>query len=306
MNFLDQVFLENTIRSYIIVAIVILLAFLIRRILSKYVTAFVFKMGKTQWRGLSKEKFDDIILTPLERIFLVLVIIFAVGTLNFPKILDVHIFKITAKEALNSIAAAFFIIAIISLLLRFMDFIILNIKNKSTGNARSEHQLLFFFRDFIRVILIIFGIAFILKYSFSVDIGNLLTQAFADLCGVLVEVERDPAHTFALERQHPCIQRRSIGQCAFDRAACTVKIATINARNHRLHDRAIGIIRAHRHGIHVHRARRHACGGAARHQQGHRQDMPTRTTRRNSRNDNMANDIPHQTRPPTTREVMLV
>src|SRR5690606_28583634 len=54
-------------------------------------------------------------------------------------------------------------------------FIILNIKNKSTGNARSEHQLLFFFRDFIRVTLIIFGIIFILKFSFSVDIGNLLT-----------------------------------------------------------------------------------------------------------------------------------
>ena len=176
MNFLDQVFLENTIRSYIIVAIVILLAFLIKRVFSKYITAIVFKMGKTQWRGLSKEKFDDIILSPLERIFLVLVIIFSFGTLNFPKVLDVHIFfNKTTKEAITSIAAAVFIITIISLLLRFMDFIILNIKSKSTGNARSEHQLLFFFRDFIRVILIIFGIAFILKFSFSVDIGNLLT-----------------------------------------------------------------------------------------------------------------------------------
>ena len=175
MNFLDQVFLDNTIRSYIIVAIVILLAILIRRIFSKYLTALVFKMGKTQWKGLSKEKFDDIILGPLEKIFLVLVIIFAFGTLNFPGVLDVAFFKVTTKQALKSVAAAVFIITIISLLLRFMEFIILNIKSKSTGNARSEHQLLFFFRDFIRVILIIFGIAFILKFSFSVDIGNLLT-----------------------------------------------------------------------------------------------------------------------------------
>ena len=55
MNFLDQIFLENTIRSYIIVTIVILLALLIRRFFSKYVTALVFKMGRTQWRGLTKE-----------------------------------------------------------------------------------------------------------------------------------------------------------------------------------------------------------------------------------------------------------
>lgn len=175
MNFLDQVYLDNTILSYIIVAIVIILAFVIRRFLSKYLTALIFKMGRTQWKGLSKEKFDDIILSPLERIFLVLVIIFAFGTLNFPEALDVSIFKITTRKALKSVAAAVFIITIISLLLRFMDFIILNIKSKSIGNAPSEHQLLFFFRDFIRVTLIIFGIVFILKFSFSVDIGNLLT-----------------------------------------------------------------------------------------------------------------------------------
>ena len=175
MKFLDQVFLDNTIRSYIIVAIMILLAILIRRFFSKYVTALVFKMGRTQWRGLSKEKFDDIILGPIEKIFLVLVIIFAFGSLNFPQALDISIFKVTTKEAIKSIAAAAFIISIISLALRFMDFIILNIKSKSTLSARSEHQLLFFFRDFIQVVLIIFGIAFILRFSFSVDIGNLLT-----------------------------------------------------------------------------------------------------------------------------------
>ena len=175
MNFLDHIFLDNTIRSYIIVAIIVLLAFLIRKIISKYLTALVFKMGRIQWKGLSKEKFDNIILEPLQNIFLVLVIIFAVGTLNFPQALDFTFFKVTTKQAIKAIAAAIFIVCIISLALRFMDFIILNIKSKSTGNARSEHQLLFFFRDFIRVVLIIFGIAFILRFSFSVDIGNLLT-----------------------------------------------------------------------------------------------------------------------------------
>lgn len=175
MNFLDNIFLDNTIRSYIIVVIIVLLAFLIKRFISKYLTALVFKMGRTQWKGLSKEKFDDIVLDPIQKIFLVLVVIFAFGTLNFPQALDFTLFKVTTKQAIKSIAAAVFIVCIISLALRFMDFIILNIKSKSTGSARSEHQLLFFFRDFIRVILIIFGIAFILRFSFSVDIGNLLT-----------------------------------------------------------------------------------------------------------------------------------
>ena len=45
----------------------------------------------------------------------------------------------------------------------------------NAGNTPGEYQLLFFFKDFIRVILIIIGIAFILKFSFRLDIGNLLT-----------------------------------------------------------------------------------------------------------------------------------
>lgn len=175
MNFLDYEFLDNTILSYIIVVAIIIFSFLLRKIISRHFTAMVFKMGRTQWKGLSKEKFDDIILDPLQNIFLVLVIIFAFGTLNFPQTLDFTFFNITTKQVLKSIATGVFIICIISLVLRFMDFIFLNIKSKSTVNARSEHQLLFFFRDFIRVVLIIFGIAFILRFSFSVDIGNLLT-----------------------------------------------------------------------------------------------------------------------------------
>ncbi|MEO6681279.1 MAG: mechanosensitive ion channel domain-containing protein [Ginsengibacter sp.] len=175
MNFLDQIFFDNTIKSYIIVVAVVLSALLAKRILSKYITSIVFKMGKTQWRGISKEKFDDIILDPFERIFIVLVVIFAFGSLKFPDALQFTFFKVSTKDALKSVVAAVFIISIVSLILRFMDFVILTIKTKSTIQERSEHQLLYFFRDFIRVVLIIFAIAFILRFSFKIDIGNLLT-----------------------------------------------------------------------------------------------------------------------------------
>ena len=175
MNFLHFVLLDNTILSYLIVAVVVTLAFFIRRILSKNITSLVFKMGITQWRGFTKEKFDDIILDPIERIFLVLVIIFAFGSLNFPHALEYSFFKVSSREALKSLATAIFIICIVSLILRFIDFIILSIRSKTTLQARSEHQLLYFFRDFIRVLLIIFGIAFILRFSFNIDISNLLT-----------------------------------------------------------------------------------------------------------------------------------
>ncbi len=176
MNFLDQVFFDNTLRSYLIVALIIFLALVLKRIISRYATSLIFRLGKTQWGGMDKQRFDSIIIAPLERILVVMISLFALDRLNFPQALNFSIHKITSQDIVSAIVSAIIILCIISLLLRFLDFLVQVIKHKS-GEAKpaSEYQLLFFFKDFIRVILIIFGIIFILKYSFRVDIGNLLT-----------------------------------------------------------------------------------------------------------------------------------
>ena len=176
MNFLDQVYFDNSIRSFIVVAITILLALLLKRFISKYATTLIFKMGKTQWGGMDKQQFDSIIIAPLERILVVVISIFALDQLIFPKAFLFSIHKITSQDIVETIASAIIIISVVSLILRFMDFLMQVIKHKSKGySSASEYQLLFFFKDFIRVIIIIFGIIFILKYSFRLDIGNLLT-----------------------------------------------------------------------------------------------------------------------------------
>lgn len=176
MPFLQQIYLDNTIESYIGVAITILIALLLKRMISKYLTAIIFRLGKTQWRGMGKREFDQIIINPLERIFLIIVIIFSLDRLNFPAALVFTIHKVTSREIVDAITSAIIIIAIVSLILRFMDILVQVIKHKSAKpQSPSEHQLLFFFKDFIRVVIIIFGLVFILKFSLHLDIGNLLT-----------------------------------------------------------------------------------------------------------------------------------
>ncbi|MDP4285340.1 MAG: mechanosensitive ion channel [Bacteroidota bacterium] len=176
MNFLDQIYFDNTIRSYLAVAIVILLAVILKRIISKYASSLIFKLGKTQWGGMDKQRFDNIIIAPIERILLLVISIFALDRLNFPSILIFSIHKVTTRDIINSLASALIIISIISLLIRFLDFLVQVIKHRNKDvKTAGEYQLLIFFKDFIRVVFIVFGIIFILKYSFRIDIGNLLT-----------------------------------------------------------------------------------------------------------------------------------
>lgn len=177
MNFLDQVYFNNTIRSYLIVAFTILLVLLLKRIISKYVTALLLKVVKKKSDKFDKERFDALIITPVERILLALIIILSLDQLNFPHVLIFNIHKITSQEIVDAITSAIIILCFVSLIIRFMDFLVLVIKDKTTDGktAPGQHQLLFFFKDLIRVIIIIIGIAFIIKISLKINISNLLT-----------------------------------------------------------------------------------------------------------------------------------
>jgi MscS family membrane protein len=176
MKFLDQIYFDNSVRSYIVVCITILVVFVLKRMISKYATSLLFKLFKQKLDKLDKIEFDSLIVAPIERILFVLISIFSIDRLNFPQALTFTIHKVTSQEIVESLASAIIIICFVSLVIRFIDFLVLLIKHKtSKANTPGEYQLLFFFKDFIRVIIIIIGIVFILKFSFGLDIGNLLT-----------------------------------------------------------------------------------------------------------------------------------
>ena len=176
MNFLDQVYFDNTIRSYAVVFITILFAFFLKRIISRYASALILRSVKKHPGKQAKIKFDDIIIGPLERTLLVLISIFAIDRLNFPKVLMFSYHKISSQHILGSIASALVIICFVNLIIRFLDFLVIVIKeNAGEINSPGEYQLLFFFKDLIRVIIIIIGILFIIKFSLKFNISNLFT-----------------------------------------------------------------------------------------------------------------------------------
>ena len=176
MKFLDQVYFDNSVRNYLIVLITIFVAFVLKRIISKYAAALLFRLVKKNAGRLDKLRFNSLIIKPTERLLFVLISLFAIDRLNFPQQLMFSIHKVTSQDIVEGIASAIIIISFISLIIRFMDFLVLIIKSKAlNANTPGEHQLLFFFKDLIRVVIIIIGFAFILKISFGLNIGNLLT-----------------------------------------------------------------------------------------------------------------------------------
>lgn len=174
--FLNYIFLDNPVRSYLIVAGILLLLFILKRYLSRYVAGLLFIIITRMVRGVDKKTFVKLVVSPLEVFLMVLASLIALDKLTFPKALNVDIYKANLHEFVDAISVIVLIIVFIWLLLRIMDFITMILHHRADQTADpTDNQLIVFFKDFFKVVLVIFGILLILKFAFHYNISNLLT-----------------------------------------------------------------------------------------------------------------------------------
>lgn len=175
MNFLKQVFLDNTIAAYLGIIVTLLFVLLFKRVISRYIAGFICKIVQRQWPEIKKEQFVALIILPLNGFIVITATVAILSTLNFPEILNVAIFKTTLHVICQKIGVALFIFAIVRLLSRILKFISLVIRTHHVEKEeRAQFQLILFFKDFIRALIYIIGFIFFLKFVFEVDIKALL------------------------------------------------------------------------------------------------------------------------------------
>src|SRR5947208_14014155 len=94
-NFLGRMFLDNSIRDYLVVIAIILFVFLFKRYLSKYFAGLLFKIVTSIFRAVEKPSFVNLIIQPLGIFLLVFVTMIAFDKLSFPSVLKFHIYKVS-------------------------------------------------------------------------------------------------------------------------------------------------------------------------------------------------------------------
>jgi MscS family membrane protein len=176
MDFLDQIYFDNTVRSYLVVGGLILLALLLKRFVSRYLAALIYRFVQRFWKTVSKPNFINLVVQPLEWFVVILIAVFAIDKLKFPSALLYTIYGHSTADIFSRVGTAVIIISFIWLVLRLMDFVALVLEEKAnlTTDTR-DNQLIVFFRDFLKVIIGIIGVLLIIKACFNQPLGNLLT-----------------------------------------------------------------------------------------------------------------------------------
>ncbi len=172
---LDYVFLDNPIRAYLICAGTILLVILLKRFLSRVVSKLLFKLIRQRSWKIDQKAFVELLFQPMQVFLIITITMIGLDKLKFPSQLEFEIYHVSFRSIIDSIAKAIMVITFIWLLRRIIDFIALLMEQKANMTAdMADNQMVVFFKDFFKVLLIILGILLVIKFSFNKDITTYL------------------------------------------------------------------------------------------------------------------------------------
>ena len=175
-GFWNQYILDNPVRSYVFVAIAILVGLLFKRLFSRLVGSILHRLVRRMTSGVDKTSFLELVTTPLETFLMILISVIALDKLKFPSQLNYDFYDISTKTIFHGIAKAILIISFFWLWLRIIDFVALILEWKADAtNDMRDNQLIVFFRDFLKVVVVIMGVLMILGKVFGFYIDKAWT-----------------------------------------------------------------------------------------------------------------------------------
>ncbi|MCX8021018.1 MAG: mechanosensitive ion channel family protein [Chitinophagaceae bacterium] len=172
---LDRVVLDNTLRDYLLVFGIILAAWTVKKYISLFFTKLMYKSASQFLRGVDQSSLNQLVVKPLARFLAILITLAALYKLKLPSVLQFQIYKYSVSAILHVVGKAVVIGMFIVVLLRFIDFLAGVLEQKANLTPdQADNQLIVFFKDFFKILLIIIGVMLILRYAIGMNITGLV------------------------------------------------------------------------------------------------------------------------------------
>lgn len=168
---------DNSVKAILIATGVILIAFIVRRLMSSLIANLLLRLFSNKSRNLYKSVFKKEVVLPFARFLFWFITFTAIEQLNTPYELKYRIFRRSIHLWMLSIDDMVNIINFTSLLIGIKQFIIVIWKhNAQEKGNKASFQMLSVIGDLIGVVLGLIGFLMILKIAFKQDIGGFVTN----------------------------------------------------------------------------------------------------------------------------------
>lgn len=187
INFFEQVFWGNTLKQYTILAAIIVIGLLFKRIVSRLLSKLIFKLFKKFADQVNSDTFIALLLKPVEFFISVFTLYVAIKQLKHP--LDVTFFNykktidkvkineaFTIGELVDKVFLFLILLSIFWIVLRIIDFIahVLLVRAAKTKN-KADDQLVPFIKELLKFLISFIGFFVLLGYVFEVNAVSLIT-----------------------------------------------------------------------------------------------------------------------------------
>jgi MscS family membrane protein len=185
-EFLNNIFLGNTIGNYLLFAGILLFGLLFKRIFSRLLSNLLYKMFQSIHAGTDSQVFIGLLLKPVELLILIVTLYLAINQLDFP--LNEIIFRRTDNagkvaviyeikliEVIDKVFLFLFIISFFRIVLRIIDFIAhIFLFKASLTESKSDNQMVPFIKELSKIITIIFAVFVVLGSVFNLNVATII------------------------------------------------------------------------------------------------------------------------------------
>lgn len=175
MGPLDTIIWENAIWEYALITGILLFVIILKRRAGKKITRVVFYFFRRMGRVIDEERFLELVLPPLENFIVALTAFILLDELNFPSEFKFKILRVGSDVILERIGIGILLFLFFQTLLRVIDYLAVIMEKKANQSSdMTDDQLIIFFREFLKAILIILCILLMIRFVFNQDITKLL------------------------------------------------------------------------------------------------------------------------------------
>jgi len=175
-EFLQRTFLGNAVENYLWVLGILLVGVIFKKIISKLFSIILYRIFKRYSGTVTAQEFHDLLKKPFSFFFLLIIGFIAFDHLTFP--VDWKLGpeeKFGLRMVIQKVYQSCVIFSITWIFLRIVDFFgLILIYRASKTETRVDDQLVPFFKDGIKIFIVILSFFFMLGVVFNVNIVTLI------------------------------------------------------------------------------------------------------------------------------------
>jgi MscS family membrane protein len=182
IKFVNQIFIGNPIKSYLLFFGILIVGLLFKKISSKIISKLLFTFFKKFSTEIKIDKFLELLIKPIESLVTIVIIYIAINQLDYP--LDVVVFKrivnkipytITIIQVLDKIFLFLIISSAFRILLRSIDFVSHVFAYKaSLTESKTDDQMVPFLRELSKIIVIVLGVFVVMGVVFNMNVATII------------------------------------------------------------------------------------------------------------------------------------